>query len=473
MIAWGGAPALSPRLAAHLRTLAASGGLAVLGLLVAAATRGPYVRDVVAFAAGVALIGVFARLPALLLPSTVLWLTALGTVRRLVTEAGSSSRLDPLLLVGPLALALLTVEAARRGAFGTRTPLGKAVFALSALVVIGAGNPRSGHFFTGVSSLLFVLVPLLGYWIGRALDDRGLWRVLRLVAGLGVAAAAYGLVQTLAGFPSWDETWIGQVSLNSLNVGGAVRPFASFSSASEYAVYLGVGIVIWLALATRLRSLPLALLALAVLVPALVLESSRGTAVLTLVAAGLILGARRRLPLLPAAAFGVLLLAGLTIALRSYASAPAATSVGPRALVTHEVTGLSQPLNAQNSTLNAHWSLIVAGVKSAIKDPIGRGTAAVTIAGATFGGKRFGTEADPSNMAVALGLPGLVAYLAIVALGLKLVYERARQRADVLALAALGVVVVTFLQWLNGGLYAVAFLPWLVFGWADRTPSSR
>jgi hypothetical protein len=30
------------------------------------------------------------------------------------------------------------------------------------------------------------------------------------------------------------------------------------------------------------------------------------------------------------------------------------------------------------------------------------------------------------------------------------------------------VLVITLLQWLNGGQYAVAFLVWLVLGWVDR-----
>jgi hypothetical protein len=31
----------------------------------------------------------------------------------------------------------------------------------------------------------------------------------------------------------------------------------------------------------------------------------------------------------------------------------------------------------------------------------------------------------------------------------------------------------TFLQWLNGGQYAIAFLLWLTFGWIDRQQTRR
>lgn len=51
--------------------------------------------------------------------------------------------------------------------------------------------------------------------------------------------------------------------------------------------------------------------------------------------------------------------------------------------------------------------------------------------------------------------------------GLPLAYRVAARRRDIVAMAALGVLCVTFLQWLNGAQYAVAPLPWLVLGWLD------
>jgi hypothetical protein len=42
------------------------------------------------------------------------------------------------------------------------------------------------------------------------------------------------------------------------------------------------------------------------------------------------------------------------------------------------------------------------------------------------------------------------------------------RRRDALSLVALGVLVVTLLEWLNGGQYAVAFFLWLTLGWIDR-----
>jgi hypothetical protein len=108
------------------------------------------------------------------------------------------------------------------------------------------------------------------------------------------------------------------------------------------------------------------------------------------------------------------------------------------------------------------------GLVQAFTHPAGQGVGTVTIAGAKFGGLSKSTEVDPSNVAVALGLPGLLAYLVVFVSGITRVYGIAKRRRDGLALAALGVVALTALQWLDGGQYAVAVVPWLVLGWADR-----
>jgi hypothetical protein len=445
--------------------------LVICGMVVVGESVGR-ARDVVAAVAALALVGIASRSPRLLLPATVAWLTALGLTRRLVTELGSGAHLDPLLLVGPLGLALLAVSATRRGAMLGPSRLAKAVLILSLLILLGAANPLQGSILTGASSLLFVLVPTFGFWIGRVIDDRALRALFALLAALGLVVAFYGLMQTLSGFPSWDKRWIARVDLGSLDVGGVIRPFSTFSSAAEYAEYLCVAIAIWIAAAFRPRLAAFSILALALIVPALVLESSRGAAVIVLVAMGVMLGAWRRVPLTVAAVIGALLLTALSFGLRSYASAPAAGG-GSATLVSHEVNGLTEPFNSQHSTLGAHLTLIGYGVREALRDPVGRGTGTVTIAGSTFGGARFGTEADPSNMAVALGIPGLLAYLVVAFLGLRVVYRNACLRRDVLSLAALGILVVTVLQWLNGGLYSVAFLPWVVLGWADSSIGGR
>ena len=62
--------------------------------------------------------------------------------------------------------------------------------------------------------------------------------LLRLLSVLAALDAFYGLVQQLAGFPSWDLRWINSSGYMALNVGGFDRSFGSFSSSQEYAVFL-------------------------------------------------------------------------------------------------------------------------------------------------------------------------------------------------------------------------------------------
>ncbi len=66
------------------------------------------------------------------------------------------------------------------------------------------------------------------------------------------------------------------------------------------------------------------------------------------------------------------------------------------------------------------------------------------------------------------GSLGLAVFLVIIWIGFRSAYGLALIRKDPLAYAALGILGVTFLEWLNGGQYAIAYLPWLILGWVDR-----
>ena len=102
---------------------------------------------------------------------------------------------------------------------------------------------------------------------------------------------------------------------------------------------------------------------------------------------------------------------------------------------------------------------------------MGNGVGVITIAADKFGpSDNAATDVDPSNVAVAMGIPGLLTYGVVVLLAMRLAFHRARRTRDFLGLAALGIILVTSLQWLNGGAYAVAPLPWLLLGWLDGRP---
>lgn len=423
-------------------------------------------------------LGVGMWAPRHLLYALVVWLAALGTIRRLVSEVSPPGHADALLLVGPAGIGVLLVVAMHTDGFQRRTWLSTVVLVLALLVTAGALNPRQGDLMTGLGGLLFLLVPMLAFWVGRKLyDDRVLAAVLRLVSVLAVGAALYGLAQTFLGFPFWDARWIRESGYPSLYVWvtgvreGAYRAFASFSAASEYVAFLGVGVVVWFGFwLIRRRFLMIALAAIGILGTALVLASSRGVVVTLIIAVGLMIAARRRLPIALAVLLCAALLLVLPVGAQLMPDAPGSDATN--VLVAHQVQGLANPLDPAYSTLPLHLSIVAEGLRSVLAEPLGVGVGPITVAAFKFGGEVRGTEADVSNVAVALGLPGLIAYVVLVVIAFPRAYKLAVERQDALALVSLGLLAVTFPQWLNGGQYAVAFLPWLVLGWIDRASST-
>jgi hypothetical protein len=448
----------------------ALGALALGWLLL----RPQELRPLLAAAAAFALFCIGLADPRKTLYLLVIWLASLGFLRRVISEVAPRGQLDFLVLVAPAIIASLLLAANRRGAFARRTYLANTVLLFSLLVLVSALNPLQGSPLVGITGLLFLLVPMLAFWIGRSLcDDRTLTVVLVLVAVLALPAAAYGLAQTFIGFPSWDADWIRQYGYEAIFVYRHPRAFASFSASSEYAMFVAIAIVVWIAFGLRLRLVPLTLAALSLLAIALFYESSRGVIFATALAVVLMASARRRLPIpFAVVASGIALVAVPFLAGRlssTRTTPPNYGSTGVSVLFTHQTQGLANPFNPAVSTLPTHLNQFKEGLRSAVSDPLGHGAGAITNAAGKFGAPSRGTETDPSNAAVALGVPGLLVYLFLLILAFRRSYGLAAARRDSLALAVLGLLTVTLFQWLNGGQYAVAFLPWLALGWMDRT----
>lgn len=408
--------------------------------------------------------------PRMAMAGLVAWLGVIGTLRRVLLGAGAAGDQDALLLVAPAVVAVLVVLAAAKGAFRGRTTLTNAVLALTVLILLSPLNPLHGGVAVGVAGWLFVLVPPLWFWVGRAfVDDRLLGRLLRVLSVVAFGAAIYGLFQAYQGFPPWDQTWIDAKGYTALRVGDSLRQFASFVSTAEYVGVLALAIVV-LSLGIK-RGSPIAMVRLAA-IPllgwAVVVASVRGALVMLPVVLGILFAIRRGVGVPRVAAAGVASLVVLGLLVSSIDPG----SVGgtrTSALLSRQVEGLADPLNPAASTLPAHFELLLSGIGQAFLNPIGQGLGVVTRAGAVFGSGTESTETDPSNVAVALGLPGLAAYLTVVVVGLRLAFRRARARRDYFSLVALGILLITLPQWLNGGAYLVAPFPWLVLGWLDRS----
>src|SRR5689334_21823865 len=124
------------------------------------------------------------------------WLVVLGTVRRLVSWSAADLARDPLLRVAPAGLATLSIQSWRAGAFRRWTVMGGLVAALSVVALLEVCNSRQGPLRAGVVGLLFWLVPMLWFWVGRAFgSERVVRATLWLFAGAGVISALYGLAQ--------------------------------------------------------------------------------------------------------------------------------------------------------------------------------------------------------------------------------------------------------------------------------------
>jgi hypothetical protein len=417
------------------------------------------------------------RAPSALIYGLAVWLVALGLVRRLFDTTGPVSHSglgDALLLVEPVVIVILTVIAAQRGAFWFRTRLANAVLVLTVLAAVEALNPLQGSLLVGIGGWLFVLVPILALWIGRAMvDDRLLRRFFVFIAVLSVGAVIYGLFQQYRGFPSWDQAWIASSGYNALHVGTAIRAFGTFASSAEYAAFLSIGVVICASGFTRRPAIPVLVAVGGLLAFGVFYDSSRGILILTAAALAVMWAAHRGFRPVPALCAGIVGVLALIAFASHFSTQGSAPTTADSALVQHQLQGLGNPLNSRDSTLSAHFSEMITGLKSSITNPLGHGTGVVSIAASRYGGSALGTEVDPSNMGVALGLAGLISYLIVAALGLSTAYRVAAVRRNWWALAAIGVLVVTFLQWTNGGQYAVAWLPWLVLGWADRVAAEQ
>lgn len=408
------------------------------------------------------------RAPRLLILATLAWLPLLGLFRRLLSSTASPTSLDPLLLVAPAAVALLALVAARAGAFAKASQLSKAVFVLSLLILLSVLNPLQTNVTVGLAGLLFVLVPTLWFWVGRVLvDDRAFRQILVLLGVLGLFSALYGLRQTLIGFPSFDQAWIDTQGYEALRVGSSFRAFGPFVAASDYGFYLGIAFVALAALAWRRRAAIPCLVALVFIGWALLLASGRGIIMLVVIALGIMMAAKRGVGPAAAAVVGVTCLVGLSL-LASRFDPEQFKDPRTSGLLAHQVQGLASPFDEEQSTLPGHYQLLTHGLDYAWSQPLGRGVGVITLAGEKFGRTTIGTEADPSNMGVALGFPGIIAYFWVAALGFTRAYRMARTKRDVLSVVVLGVLVVTSLQWFAGGNYAMAPFPWLMLGWLDR-----
>jgi hypothetical protein len=136
--------------------------------------------------------------------------------------------------------------------------------------------------------------------------------------------------------------------------------------------------------------------------------------------------------------------------------------------VAHQVAGLMNPFDSTQSTLALHQQLVANGFLGSLADPLGAGTASTNLAGQKVSGSSNSTEMDLINVFISLGIFGGIAFTAVIILTLWRGADRALSTLGMVELAAIGILLVTFGQWLNGGFYAVSPLVWMLVGWTNR-----
>ncbi|HUD70034.1 MAG TPA: hypothetical protein VMQ40_07325 [Acidimicrobiales bacterium] len=401
------------------------------------------------------------------------WMVLLGMLRRL-TPGGSNITFsgDPVLIIGPIVILLLFFVAASRGAFEHRSRFATAVGALSVIALFEAFNPKQGNLLAGLGGLLFILVPMLAFWIGRTLLDEVLaLQIVRTIAVLGLGSAIYGLIQEFRGLPSWDQQWITSNGYQALTIGsGVIRAFGTFSSAEEYAAFLSISLVAWLALArTETRLFPPAHLAGTVTVAvALWFESERTAIFLVVLAIGVMAASRLRMRPIGVLAGGIGAVALLIVLGGHFGGSGGGTSAASQ-LSTHASIGIESPFGS-GSSLPGHIRQTEKGMLQAFKSPLGHGTGSVTLAASRYAhSKTGGTEFDPGNMGIAFGVFGLIAFVVVLWQAIKTAYLGAVIRRDVISLFALGMLMATLFSWTNGDLYSVCWLIWLFLGYLDMS----
>lgn len=425
-------------------------------------------RALIAAGAGVFLAAAAVTWPRESLAGLFIWLACLGGVRRVLSLFTPRGDFDPLLGIAPLVWVLLLLVSLQLGTFRRQTWLSKGVLLLGVVVLASSLNPAQSSLRAGVAGLAFTLIPMLAFWVGKALaDDRTMNGLVRLIAFLAIPVAVYGLLQVLVGFPRWDQDWIDKFGYAALNVRGVTRPFATFASGVEYGLFLAVAAIFWLSWRSGGLRRSVFLLPIGLLFAGIFYEASRTVLVMLVVAIATVAAARRRMRPVRAA-FACLTLLGMLFLLARTVSLDGLRHLPGGALIVHQLGGLSSPLDTEESTLRFHLEMFRDGLLASLWNPIGAGPGAVTPAGEKMGVRSGSTEADLSNVSVAFGIPGLVAYLIVLWIGYTSAYALAVQRRDPVSLAVLAVLVVNAQQWLQGGHYLMAPLVWLCLGWVEQ-----
>jgi len=393
---------------------------------------------------------------------------------------------DPIHLLTPIVtlFALVLLLRSRRLEIFTATPLAGAVSVLGVIYLVEIFNPLQGGLLVGFAGALFMLVPLVWFYFGQAVDERFIHKALQLVVVLGILTSLYGIYQLLFGYPAFEQYWIDNTDYYvSINVGHIRRALATFSSAEEWGRYAEFGAIAAFGFAIGARRLLQRCgwaLASAALLGAVILTGQR-TAIFGLLAGAgalILLGARS----FPQMIMRIGLIVLPIVLIIVFVAPPSEDDMWSKnenetvsTLVSHAQRGTLKPAEEGSFQVRLeNWTYLLTSVIP--YRPLGAGLGA-----GSLGEVRFSSDSDlpPIDsfilvVAVACGIPGVLLFIWILGRAAWLSVKNARSpeaEGETVRRIVAALMLATILNSIFGltfTLYSVAPLAWLFMGWISR-----
>jgi hypothetical protein len=451
------------------RTLGLAAVMGILAYVLGKAALEPgKVRLLLAASIIVVLTAFSQKKPTLVMYLLLIYLPFLGFIRRVLIPMAGWNSMDPFVIVGPAMIIFLATKwlydtYLRREPIENDSRLFKLVRFMLVIDLLQVVNPLQGSLMTGVAGIMFYIAPICYMILARRhLDERKMRIITGTVFAIGVIISIYGYKQFFFGYSSFENMWVELSGYTALKVYSITRPISTFTSASEYAHYLGVTAVIgWVYfLKSRFLNKLFALAGVMLIYSALFIASARGiiftaTAAMTVISIMSVKSMFQKVVITLAACAA---LGGLFVGISKLNT--------DNDLIYHSVVGLTDPLGEESTTVG-HWHLMIEGFRKGITNPLGHGLGSTTIAAGKFSGNAVSSEVDLSNKFLATGLLGGGAFLLILLRTMGLAFKHARRSTTHLII--LGVLLAEGGQWLNGGHYSLVGLIWIMIGYLDKT----
>jgi preprotein translocase subunit SecG len=394
---------------------------------------------------------------------------------------------DPIHLLTPIVtlVAFILLLRSRRLEILIATPLAGAVSVLAFIYVLEIFNPLQGGILIGLSGGLFMLVPLVWFYFGQAVDETFMRKALGVVIVLALLTSAYGVYQLLWGYPAFEQYWIDNTDFYaSINVAHIRRALATFSSAEEWARYAEVAAIAafgFIAGSKGILRRGAWLVCSVALVGAVLLTGER-TAIFGLMAgisALILVGART----IPSVLARVAMLLVPVVLILAFVSPPSEDDMWSKSdketvstLLSHAQRGTLKPAEEESFQIRLeNWTHLLTSVIP--YRPLGAGLGSGSLAEL-----RFSSESDlpPIDsfilvVAIACGIPGALLFSWIIGRAGWFSIQNARapgEPGDVcirrIVAALMPALILNSVFGLTFTLYSVAPIGWLLIGWISR-----